>query len=300
MKFKKIAAVFAAAAAIASMSVTVSAADWSQMSWADNDPNTCKFIEATADGVTFTNSVVNTDVSKTRLTLDKILKNPDDYSKIKKMTWTCTYKGITPEFRSDIGLSGGTWATNVNAQGYTIRPEYDDDDNQLWEDKDYVIEDFVEWGVDDKPACPEKDGEMVFMDWSNADIAKQGVTLTISNLKIFDADGNEIEQLGYEEWNGESEDGPIKHGSEGGAAETEAPVAETPAAETSDAEETANTGLDDSAKDNLTTDNEVVNEKDDGGEKAAETGNEGIFAAVAAVAASAVVLGATQKKRANK
>lgn len=270
MRFKKIAAVCAAAAAMAAMAVSVSAADWSQTSYADNDPNTVKIVETTKDGVKFTNGIVNTDIAKARITLDKILKNPDDYSKIRKMTWTVTYDGVTPDFESEIGISGGTWATNVNAQGYTIRPEYDENDKAIWDKTQYVIEDFAEWGVDDKPKCPEKDGEMVFMDWSNADIASQGVTVTISNFKIFDADGNEIEQLGFGEY------------SENGAAAEEKPEEkpeETPADDGKEEEPESKPGYD------------VVEEP------SAETGNEGIFVAMAAVAASAITLGATRKKK---
>lgn len=195
ISIKKIAAIAAALATIATMSITASAADWSQCSYADNDPSTVKIISLNDDGVTFTTSTKSTDICKARITLDKILKNPDDYSKIAKMTWTVTYS-IPDDFEAE-SLSGGTYATNKNSDGYTIRA--DGETENTWKDTTYTIDDQVEFT--DK--TPEKDGEMVFMDWSYADIGSKNVSVTISNYKIFDADGNEIEQIAYGEYGAE-------------------------------------------------------------------------------------------------
>lgn len=292
MKFKKIAAVCAAAAAIAAMSVSVSAADWSQASYADNDPNTVKIVNADANGITFQNTVVNTDICKARITLDKILKNPEDYSKIRKMTWTVTYKGITPDFVSDVGLSGGTWATNTNAKGYTLRPEYDANDKAIWDKTEYTMEDYAEWGVGDAPACPEKDGEMVFMDWSYADIAKQGVTVTISNYKIYDADGNEIPQLGYGEYVLAAE----------GAAEGTVTEADTDADEADD-EVVTEADVEETVPEETVPEETVPEEPehrpgdDNMLEDSAKTGNPGILVAIAGIGISSAVLKLTGKKK---
>ena len=271
MKFKKIAAVCAAAAAIAATSVSVSAADWSQTSYADNDPNTVKIVSVDENGITFQNTVVNTDICKARITLDKILKNPEDYSKIRKMTWTVTYKGITPDFVSDIGLSGGTWATNTDSTGYTLKPECDENDKAIWDKTEYTMEDYAEWGVGDAPACPEKDGEMVFMDWSYADIAKQDVTVTISDYKIYDADGNEIEQLGFGEY-------VASAANDAAPAETEASKPET-------------------TDDGKTEESESQPGHDNALEDSAKTGNPGILFAVAGAGVSSLALKLTKKKR---
>lgn len=198
-KFTSILAGLCACSAImATMGVSVSAADWSQASYADNDPNTVKIISADANGVTFTTTDLQTDICKARITLDKILKNPDDYSKIAKMTWNVTYEGVTPDFVTEGGaLSGGTYATNKNSEGYNIKAEEAEDGSFIWEDKVYTTTDSVTF---DEGETPEKDGEMVFMDWSFANIGSQNIKVTVSDLKIFDKDGNEIEQLGYGEY----------------------------------------------------------------------------------------------------
>ena len=193
---KKLISVIAAAAAMSAMAATVSAADWSQASYADNDPATLKMISQDANGITFTTSDSNTDVCKARITLDKVLKNPDDYANIARMEWKVTYNGVTPDLVAEVGLAGGTYVTNTNSSGYTIEPdEYDENDNGVWKQSTYSTVDGL---TVENPL--EKDGEVVFMDWSFADIGGQGVTVTISDWKIFDSAGNEIEQLAYGEW----------------------------------------------------------------------------------------------------
>jgi hypothetical protein len=197
MKAKKIVSILTAMAAVSAMAMSVSAADWSQCSYADNDPSTLKMISQSADGVVFTNSTTSPDICKARITLDKVLKNPEDYSKIAKMEWTVTYTGVTPELVAEAGLAGGTWATNKNSDGYQIEPENsDEDDNYIWDKDTYTTTDSVTF----EDGAPEKDGELVFMDWSYSSIGEQGVNIAITDLKIYDASGNEIEQLGYGEW----------------------------------------------------------------------------------------------------
>lgn len=193
---KKLISSIAAFAAVSAMAVSVSAADWSQASYADNDPETLKIISQDENGITFTNSETNTDICKARITLDKVLKNPDDYANIARMEWTVTYNGVTPELVAEVGLSGGAYVTNTNSSGYTIEAdEYDENEQGIWKQSTYSTVDGL---TVENPL--EKDGEVVFMDWSFANLGGQGVTVTISDWKIFDSAGNEIEQLAYGEW----------------------------------------------------------------------------------------------------
>ena len=82
MKFKRIAAVACVAALASVMSISVSAADWSQASYADNDPNTGNVMVADKDFVIFTNTAAITDIAKCRITLDNVIQNPDDAQNI--------------------------------------------------------------------------------------------------------------------------------------------------------------------------------------------------------------------------
>lgn len=193
--FSTISACALAAALCGTMAITVAAADWSQASYADNDPNTVKMISQTNTSITFTTTDTNTDICKARITLDKVLENPEDYSKIAKVEWKITYAGVTPDFKGE-ALSGGTYVTNTNSEGYSIKPdEVDANDNPVWKNDVYTTTDKL-----DVTAPLEKDGEIVFMDWSFADIGAAGITVTISDFKMFDASGNEIAQLGNNEW----------------------------------------------------------------------------------------------------
>lgn len=243
-----------AALAASMMATTVSAADWAQTGYADNDPTTVRIVSSDENGVTFTTTETSPDICKARITLDKVLKNPEDYSKIAKMEWKVTYKGITPEFVAEGGLAGGTWCSVTNSNEFNIKPEMDAEENYIWEETEYSITDSVTF---EDGQAPEKDGELVFMDWSYANIGSQNVTVTISDLKIFDKDGNEIEQLGFGEY-------------------TAAPAEDTSATDTTETETTENTDA-------------TVTEEN------AKTGNEAPVIALAALAASAVVCAKKRK-----
>lgn len=207
---KKLISSIAALAAVSAVAGSVSAADWSQASYADNDPATVKMISQDENGITFTNSAENTDICKARITLDKVLKNPEDYANIARMEWTVTYNGVTPELVAEVGLAGGAYVTNTNSSGYTIEPdEYDENEKGIWKQSSYSTADGL---TVENPLV--KDGEVVFMDWSFADIGGQGVTVTISDWKIFDKDGNEIEQLAYGEWSDAIESDAIESNDE--------------------------------------------------------------------------------------
>lgn len=218
MKMRKITSIFAAALVISTLSAAVSAADWAQASYADANPNTVKIISTDENGVTFTTSDADPDICKARITLDKVLRNPDDYIKIAKAEWTVTYTGVSSKYTGD-ALSGGTYFTNTNAVGYNIRcDEFDEDDNPVWKNDTYTITDSVEL-----PAPAEKDGELVFMDWSRANIGGAGIHVTISDFKMYDAEGNEIEQIGYKEYGLEPVEAPAP-AEEDAPEETASPV----------------------------------------------------------------------------
>lgn len=195
MKFKRIAAVACAAALASVMSISVSAADWSQASYADNDPNTGNVMVADKDFVIFTNTAAITDIAKCRITLDNVIQNPDDAQNIWSMTWKVTYNNITTDFKADSGLAGGAYVFYKNSREYKILPDsYDSEDKGIWgTGAVYTIDD--SWTRTDSDRAPVPEDEIVFMDWSYADIAGQGVTVTISDLKLFDKDGNEIPQI---------------------------------------------------------------------------------------------------------
>ena len=97
MKSKKLISAISMAALASVMTIPVSAADWSQASYADNDPNTGKIIESGADYVTFTNTGESTDIAKCRITLDKVIKNSDDAKNVWKMTWKVRYNNRTSD-----------------------------------------------------------------------------------------------------------------------------------------------------------------------------------------------------------
>lgn len=264
MKMKKIISCVAAMAAMSAMAVSVSAADWSQASYADNDPTTCKVLSSDGDGCTFTNSATQPDMAKLRITLDKVLKNRDDYAKIAKMEWTVTYSNV-PSDLTVPSMAGGTYVTNTNSRQYKFEAdEYDEaTDTGTWKSSEYVTTDGIEV---ENPL--EKDGELVFMDWSFAGLGEYGITYRISDLKIWDKDGSEIEQLGYKEWTEDmSADAPV----------VEEPVADEPVAPT---------------ESQPASDNIIVEDN-------AQTGNvsAGIAVAVLALAtASAITAGRKMKK----
>lgn len=263
---KKAISTIAAIAAASTMAVSVSAADWSQCSYADNDPTTLKLLEQNSDGVTFTNSDTSPDICKARITIDKILKNTADCSKVAKMEWTVTYTGVTPELVAEAGLAGGTYAIDRNSTGYQIEPDSsDDDDNYIWDKDTYSTVDSVEF----EDGISDTEGEIVFMDWSYASIGEQGVKVSITDLKIYDKDGNELEQLGYGEWLDPATAEATEDTAEEAPAETEAPVEE----------DTHTPGDDDMTK-----------------EDNAETGNLDWVVASVAVGAAAVVAGVKGKK----
>ncbi|MGN0665300.1 MAG: hypothetical protein ACI4KF_02105 [Huintestinicola sp.] len=229
MKLTKTMASVAVAAMAASMlSVSASATNWSAASYADEDPATVNIISCDENSVTFTATKDGT-AAKCRITLDKVLANPDDAAKIKSMNWKVTYHVDTNAAPGN-GLGGGTYAATTNSVSYWLSPDYDDDGNAYWANDTYELEDSVKYLL--PSSVPSADGELVFMDWSNGNLVSDNVTITISDLKIFDADGNEIEQAPF---GGSEEAAPAETeaaAEEAAPAETEAPAEEAAPAET--------------------------------------------------------------------
>ena len=274
----------------------VLAADWSQASYADSDPNTVHVVSTDENSATFSNSATNTDICKLRITLDKVLKNRDDYAKVASVKWTVTYNGVSPDLKAD-ALSGGTYLTNNGSVGYTIRcDEYDEENEKaIWNNTSYSVEDSYEV-PEDTPL--EKDGELVFMDWSYADIGNQGVSVTVSDLKFYDKDGKEIEQLGYKEWTEEMSADVVDSGS-GNPTHTEssAETAETSATVDEDVQSDVPS---DSEDEKLSETEAQETEVAVPIETAPATGDAGTYASIIALAGASVGLALTKKKRSDK
>jgi len=193
MKMRKIAAGIAAAAlAVSMMSIAADATNWANASYADDDPNTVKIVSTDENKVVFTQTA-DGGACKCRITVGELLEDADA-AKVKSATWTITYEGVSDKLGTN-GLGGGTYFGMKNSTGYWISPDYDDDGNAYWANTTYTATD--EW----KGLLPTEvlsaDNELVFMDWANNNLASAGVTVSISDLKFFDADGNEVAQKAY-------------------------------------------------------------------------------------------------------
>lgn len=215
-----LAAIAAAAALCATVSATASAADWSKTGYADDDPNTVKIISTSPDGITFTQGTPGGSC-KARITYVDVLANPEDISKVKSGSWDVTYTGLESLNGTEIGwMGGGAYVATCNSAGFGLSPvDYTEDGLPIWEDVQTVQDSFKYLLPSHVPASAE-DAEIVLMDWSGQDLVANNITVTISNFKLFDADGNEIAQKEYS----------------GDAAAEEAPAEEAPAAEEAVAE----------------------------------------------------------------
>lgn len=193
MKISKISAVVAAAAVAVSMAaVSASATNWAKASYADNDPNTVKIIATDENKVSFT-STSDGAACKARVTVSDILE-AGDIEKVKSATWTVTYE-IPEGTAAGNGVGGGTYFGCKNSTQYWISPEYDDDGNAYWANTTYTATDDAKFLLPTEVLTA--DSELVFMDWSSHE-AITAMTISISDLKFFDADGNEIAQKAYE------------------------------------------------------------------------------------------------------
>lgn len=197
MKMRKVMAGLTAFAAVSALSVSASAADWSKAGYADNDPSTVNIISTDANGATFTETEDGGNC-KLRITLSDILENPDDVSNIYSGSWTITYNGLSSFTGTDVGwLGGGAYCATGNSTGFGLSPnEWAEDGTAIWEDSQSVQDDF-KWLLPSSVPSDASEAEFVFMDWSGQPLVTNNVTLTISDLKLFDKDGNEIAQKAY-------------------------------------------------------------------------------------------------------
>jgi len=193
MKIKNLVASIAAAAmAVSMMSIAVDATNWQNASYADEDPNTVKIVSTDENKVVFT-QVADAGPCKCRITVGELLEEADA-AKVKSATWTITYEGVSDKVDTN-GLGGGTYFGMKNSTGYWVSPDYDDAGNAAWNNTTYTATDSWKGLLPTEVLKP--DMELVFIDWSNNKLASAGVTVSVSDLKFFDADGNEIAQKPY-------------------------------------------------------------------------------------------------------
>ena len=223
MKISKISAVIAAAAmAVSMMAVNASATNWANTSYADNDPNTVKIIATDENKVDFT-ATANGVAAKARIEAQELL---DDPTAVKSATWKITYT-IPEGTAAGNGLGGGCYFGCKNSTGYWLSPDYDEAGNAYWANTTYTLEDSAKFLLGTEKL--EVGSELVFMDWSSHE-AMSNITVTISDLKFFDADGNEIAQKAYGASAAE-EEAPAEEATTEEAPAEEATTEEAPAEE---------------------------------------------------------------------
>ena len=130
--------------------------------------------------------------AKLRVVAGDLLEDAD-LANVKSATWTVTYT-IPEGTAAGNGVGGGTYFGCKNSTGYWISPDYDDDGNAYWANTTYTAQDDAKFLLPTDTLAA--DSELVFMDWSNHE-AITAMTVAISDLKFFDADGNEIAQKAY-------------------------------------------------------------------------------------------------------
>lgn len=192
MKISKIFAAIAAAATAASMiAVSASATDWAKSTYADDNPDTCKIISTSENEVKAT-ATADGQALKVKIVVGDILDD-DAAAKVKSASWKITYE-IPEGTPAGNGLGGATWFACKNSSEYWITPEYDDAGNAYWGSTSYSATSEVKFILPTEVLAA--DSELVFIDWSNHE-AMSSVTVCYSDLKFFDADGNEIAQKPY-------------------------------------------------------------------------------------------------------
>ncbi len=277
MKMKKIFAGVAALATVSALSVSASAADWSKASYADNDPATVSIVSHDENGVTFT-ATADGAQAKCRITLVDVLENPDDVSKIKSGSWKITYNGLSAFTGTEQGwLGGGTYVATGNSASVSLAPSnWAEDGTAIWDDS-MTVEDTFKYLLPSSVPTDASAAEFVFMDWSGVNLVSNNITITVSDLKLFDEAGNEIAQKAYGASDAAAEETEAPAETEAAVEETEAAVEETEApAET---EAPVEEVVEEAPVADTTTD-------------AAATGNAGVaaIAAVMAVAGAAAVV----------
>ncbi|MDE7288566.1 MAG: hypothetical protein K2N71_03555 [Oscillospiraceae bacterium] len=192
MKISKVlAAIAATATAVSMVAVSASATNWANASYADDDPNTVKVISVDDNKASFT-ATADGQAAKLRITVGELLEEAD-VANVKSATWTVTYE-IPEGTAAGNGVGGGTYFGIKNSTGYWISPDYDDDGNSYWGSGTYTAADEAKFLLPTEVLSA--DSELVFMDWSNHE-AITAMTVSISDLKFFDGDGNEIAQKAF-------------------------------------------------------------------------------------------------------
>lgn len=192
MNIKKILSCAAAAAIAASvMSVSAYATNWANASYADNDPNTVNVISVDESKAEFT-ATADGSAAKLRITVGELLED-SEIAKIKSATWKVTYT-IPEGTPAGNGVGGGTWFGVGNSDSYWISPDSDADGNACWSNTTYTVDDGVKFLLPTEVLSA--DSELVFMDWSSHEAITK-MTVAISDLKFFDADGNELAQKAF-------------------------------------------------------------------------------------------------------
>ena len=215
MKISKVlSAIAAAATAVSMIAVSASATNWANASYADDDPNTVKVISVDENKASFT-ATADGQAAKLRITVGELLEEAD-VANVKSASWTVTYE-IPEGTAAGNGVGGGTYFGIKNSTQYWISPDFDDDGNAYWGSTTYTATDDAKFLLPTEVLSA--DSELVFMDWSSHE-AITSMTISISDLKFFDADGNEIAQKAYA-------------GAASAPAATEAPAADNGAATTS-------------------------------------------------------------------
>lgn len=295
MNMKKIISSIAALAMTASlMTVAANAADWSKAAYADNDPTTVEIVSSSADGVTFTQQVAGGSC-KARITLVDVLANAEDVSKIKTGSWKITYTGLSNLNGTDISwLGGGCYAATGNSAGFGIGPnEYAEDGTVIWEDTQ-TVEDSFKYLLPTSVPTDAANAEFVFMDWSGQDLVANGITLTISDFHLYDADGNEIAQKAYGAAEAEATDAAAEDETaeevDDVAAEVEDDADEVTADVEEEADEAEEVSADDTAADEAAVDTVATT-------TVAATGNVAAASIVAVMAVAGVAAVATKKRK---
>ena len=192
MKISKIfAAIAATATAVSMIAVSASATNWANASYADDDPSTVKVISVDENKASFT-ATADGAAAKLRITIGELLEEAD-VANVKSATWTVTYE-IPEGTAAGNGVGGGTYFGIKNSTGYWISPDYDDDGNAYWGSGTYTATDDAKFLLPTEVLAA--DSELVFMDWSNHE-AITAMTVSISDLKFFDGDGNELPQKAF-------------------------------------------------------------------------------------------------------
>ena len=230
MKISKfLSAIAATATAVSMIAVSASATNWANATYGDDNPDTGTIVSTSENSATIAAAV---DGNQIKLSVHaKDLLDEENFEKVKSATWNVTYDFSKAETAGS-WVGGGTYFVCKNSTGYDLGSyvEYGEDGPIGYTQDTVTVEDSAKFLLPTEVITA--DSELCFIDWSQADcnFASNNVTITISDLKFFDADGNEVAQKAYE-------------GTASAPAAEEAPAAaETPAADNGAATTSASTG----------------------------------------------------------